>query len=150
MLNRNKIRVGIVGANEPVGDLLDAEAVRVSPRHRCLCYLPSTGELGAPRPNFLPTTAILGVLGILGPVWRALLALAARVRDRAVEAWPQRNPPSICRRGWGTHRGVSQADDQMLTFAPDRTPLNAEVSGGTMWAGQLSIGLSWAPWLSFA
>jgi putative oxidoreductase len=39
---------------------------------------------------------------------------------------------------------------ELLPFVPDRRRFNARRSGGTMWAGQLSIGLSWAPWLFFA
>jgi hypothetical protein len=41
--------------------------------------LASTGELGAACPDFLPATAVVGVIGDIGAVWRALLPLAVRV-----------------------------------------------------------------------
>jgi len=51
--------------------------------------LASTGELGAACPDFLPATAVVGVIGDIGAVWRALLPLAVRVCARADRASPQ-------------------------------------------------------------
>jgi hypothetical protein len=46
-----------------------------SPQHRRLCYLSAAGEPSAARLNFVPANAVLGVLGILGAVVGAVLAL---------------------------------------------------------------------------
>jgi hypothetical protein len=51
--------------------------------------LASTGELGAACPDFLRATAVVRLIGDIGAVWRALLALAVRVCARADRASPQ-------------------------------------------------------------
>jgi hypothetical protein len=53
----------------------DVRRVWLSPRHRRLCYLPPAGELGAASPDCVLATAVLGILGLLGPGVGAVLAL---------------------------------------------------------------------------
>src|ERR1700730_13196656 len=60
----------------------DVRRVWLSPRHRRLCYLPAAGELGAASPDCVPATAVLGILGLLGPGVGAVLALT-RASDPA-------------------------------------------------------------------
>src|ERR1700730_17936038 len=60
----------------------DVRRVRLSPRHRRLRYLPPAGELGAAYPDCVPATAVLGILGLLGPGVGAVLALT-RASDPA-------------------------------------------------------------------
>jgi hypothetical protein len=53
----------------------DLRRLWFSPRHGRLCYLPPAGEPSPACLNFVPATAVLGVLGILGAVVGTVLAL---------------------------------------------------------------------------
>jgi hypothetical protein len=60
----------------------DVRRVWLSPRYRRLCDLPPAGELGAASPDCVPATAVLGILGLLGPGVGAVLAVT-RASDPA-------------------------------------------------------------------